>query len=462
MREPDETLPDDDLAPEDESPPAEDPADVPVVVSPLSPSGLRAIAEEAGSTKGIFSPEFVKMIGDVFPEKDALIGLPAGTMSMIHDVISTQDLGLGLSKDALTMFRDVATLPDWLQPSIAASELYSQVLADASSISEVLADTPLWMAPAFRITEQIDSILSDTARASATPRGIWSDTLTQQANMNGALVGFTDALRPLLEDLSARAWLGPVLGAASWQSAIDSSAWDLQVGFPPGLWELVTQLPFADIGLLTAHLPPNWVDVDADLDDVEATIKIILEEAIPLGWVPSARVIELLLEAPNRSARRRVILNNHRGILTDCEDIASGLSAPGALGYADSIRRAIRALRDGHADAAQALASNILETIVTHHTTRATTLAMAPQVLTNASSYKRQRKLGWRILLSLYPLSVIMGGKHTPFSPTSDYRRNATVHAVTRQQYTRTNAVLAIMNATAVLACYVRDTEAFD
>lgn len=465
--DPDETSPADTLAPSDTPALIDQPADSENEgagdrVGPVISTGLRAIVEEARSAKGNFSPEFVKMIERVFPEEDVRLGLPGGTMSIISDVVSKNNWGIGMSAEDMSMFRDAVKVPDWLGSSVRAGELFSGGLSDASLFAGVLTDPPFWMAPVFRATEQIDGILSDSALVSASIRAVWNDTLAAHTNVNGAALGFSNTLRPFLEDLSVPAWLGPVIESATWKSAFDTYTWDLQLGVPPGLLELFNQLPFPDLGLSAFHLPPNWHDIDADPDDIEEKVKTILEEAIPLGWVPSARVIELLLEAPDRSARRRVIINNYRGILTDCEDISSGLSAPGALGYADSIRRAIRAIRDGHADAAQALASNVLDTVVTHYTAKATTLAMPWKVLTNASSYKRQRKLGWRILLSLYPLSVIIGGTHTPFTPTSEYRRNATVHAVAREQYTRTNAVLAIMNATAVLACYVRDTEAFD
>lgn len=101
-----------------------------------------------------------------------------------------------------------------------------------------------------------------------------------------------------------------------------------------------------------------------------------------------------------------------------------------------------------------------LPAVVGNHSRDALGLALGS--LKNASAYTVTRKRGWRFTLALHPLTVVMSGTHTTKKPTRRYNRNATVHAITRQQYTRVNAVLAIMNATAVLTCFVRDTPAFD
>ncbi|MCM3780653.1 hypothetical protein [Microbacterium hydrocarbonoxydans] len=208
------------------------------------------------------------------------------------------------------------------------------------------------------------------------------------------------------------------------------------------------------------HLPSNWRGVDAEPDELEVDVRAILEEGIPLAWVPSARVIELLLAAPDASSRRRVISNNHKGILTSCERLASRLPHKRALLYGDMIRKAIHALRDGHVEAAQALATNVLDTLLSHHSRDALDAPLG--VVTNVASYKKFRKQSWRLTLAVHPATTIMSGRYTLDDRPDGYRRNATAHAITRHQYNRINAVLAIMNATSVLTCFVRDTPAFD
>ncbi|WP_394194123.1 hypothetical protein [Microbacterium foliorum] len=208
------------------------------------------------------------------------------------------------------------------------------------------------------------------------------------------------------------------------------------------------------------HLPSNWRGMETEPNELEDEVREILEEGIPLAWVPSARVIELLLAAPDSSSRRRVISNNHKGILTSCERLVSRLPQKRALLYGDMIRKAISALRDGHVEAAQSLATNVLDTLVTQHSKVA--LQAPPGVVTNVASYKKFRKQSWRLTLAVHPVTTIMSGRYTVDDRPDGYRRNATAHAITRHQYNRINAVLAIMNATSLLTCFVRDTPAFD
>lgn len=208
------------------------------------------------------------------------------------------------------------------------------------------------------------------------------------------------------------------------------------------------------------HLPSNWRGVDAEPDELEADVRAILEEGIPLAWVPEARVIERLLAAPDAASRRRVISNNHKGILTSCERLSSRLPHKQALVYGDMIRKAINALRDGHVEAAQSLATNVLDSLLTQHSQDALEVSLG--TVKNASSYERFRKQGWRLTLAIRPVTTVMNGSYTVGDRPTGYRRNATAHAITRHQYNRINAVLAIMNATAVLTCFVRDTPAFD
>ncbi len=76
-----------------------------------------------------------------------------------------------------------------------------------------------------------------------------------------------------------------------------------------------------NLASLQLHLPSNWRGVRVDVDEIEQDVFQILSEGIPLAWVPNRRVIILLLDAPDAQARRRVISNNRRGIVTTCANV---------------------------------------------------------------------------------------------------------------------------------------------
>ncbi len=212
--------------------------------------------------------------------------------------------------------------------------------------------------------------------------------------------------------------------------------------------------------LRTRHAPPNWLDVELDPQAAEADVRGVLDDGIPLGWVPSAAIVQRLLDAPDQAGRRRVISNNWRGILNDCDAVAEGLPSPSAFFLADMIRAAIRAIRDGHAEAGQALATNVLDTTVSQFTVAE--LSINKGVILNPDRKEWLVGHGWRIALSLLAVQATMAGKFGLDHRGSAFHRNVTSHAATRRQYNRINAVIAVMLATSTLACYVRDTSAFD
>lgn len=208
------------------------------------------------------------------------------------------------------------------------------------------------------------------------------------------------------------------------------------------------------------RVTPNWMDVAADPDAIEAQIHAVLADGIPLGWVPGATVIDKLLQAADGPARRRVISNNWRGILNDCENVASALPSRRALFLADMIRRAIAALRDRHTEAAQALATNVLDTVISQF--RVPKLNLDKGAILNPDQNKKLAAHGWRFAFSLLPAHATMTGKYGVDHRCSAFHRNVTAHAATRRQYNRINAVIAIMLASSVLACAVADTPTFD
>lgn len=234
------------------------------------------------------------------------------------------------------------------------------------------------------------------------------------------------------------------------------------LGLHIGLPSFITDFDVEPLlrSLKLQRVPSNWVDIDLDPDDAKESIRAVLADGIPLGWVPSERVVQLLLHAPDARARRRIITNNRRGILNDCDEVLGALPAPRAMRYADKLRRATAALRDGHTDAAQALATNILDTLVGHFIAPA--LGVPRSTLVNPTWNHKLLADGWRLALSLLPLETVMRGQFDVDHTGTGFRRNATVHAVTERQYNRINATIAIMLATSVLACAVRDTSAFD
>lgn len=364
-------------------------------------AGIGKVPEPRGR---ILSSDFTKMLGELYPPNDWQFELPAGASSMISDIVKLHEPLTGISNELAGL---VPTSP---------------------ILEDLLVSPPLWMDTAFRISAEIESLFPSPV----IPQALVNSLVVSHPafNLSSSTFAAINSLSASLPILTAPAWFDPIITQSeTFRSAAELASLGKLHDFPA---DLLGTLRFLDLPPLAAskrHLPSNWRSVDLDPDEIETEVRAILEEGIPLAWIPAPRVIDLLLDAPDAAARRRVILNNHRGILTSCEQLAGRLSSPRALHYADMLRKSVRSLRDGHVEAAQALASILLDTIVSNHTRDAVGLTMGS--LTNASAYTVTRKRGWRHTLALHPLTVVMSrGTHTAKNPTRRYNRNATVHAM--------------------------------
>jgi hypothetical protein len=109
-------------------------------------------------------------------------------------------------------------------------------------------------------------------------------------------------------------------------------------------------------------LPSNWKNVQhPDFKTIEA---ILLDEGIPLAWVPSPEILQALFDAQGAVARRRIIGKRWRRVVADCELALKEVSHPTLERHQSFAQDVVRALNAGHTSAAQALAANLLDSIL--------------------------------------------------------------------------------------------------
>jgi hypothetical protein len=208
-------------------------------------------------------------------------------------------------------------------------------------------------------------------------------------------------------------------------------------------------------------LPSNWLGVSApDVLDDDKLRLIVLEEGIPLAWVPGAALIERIMSANDAAERRQLIRNGWRGILRDCERAATELPSRQARSHARFIHLSASAIAEGHYEAGQALAANLVDTLGRSFV-HVHLVGYNWSLVTAKNQRTKLSKLALRALLVLGPLAV----GHSDYRPGDSvpraFSRHATAHGVSRKQYTKVNSLLALMNATALLCWLERDTDAF-
>ncbi|MDQ3640111.1 MAG: hypothetical protein M3450_01260 [Actinomycetota bacterium] len=197
---------------------------------------------------------------------------------------------------------------------------------------------------------------------------------------------------------------------------------------------------------LEAALPPNWRREDISIpSDLEV---LLLDEGLPLAWVPPAEVVARLFSAANASARRRIIGRRWKMIVRACMEELDEIEEPSLRDHVFFARRAAETLLSGSHEASQALSANLLDSVL-----RAEFTDAARKTITGRTA---------RLNIEDYPLrvSIVLGGiwgAHGQFwSNQGDkiprsYSRHGSAHGVSRRQYSRINAVLALMHVVSLL-----------
>ncbi|MFI2567486.1 hypothetical protein ACH473_03380 [Cellulosimicrobium funkei] len=214
--------------------------------------------------------------------------------------------------------------------------------------------------------------------------------------------------------------------------------------------ELVGQLDVAR--LFARSLPPNLRALGSDLAIV-AAIEMGRDEGISMYGVPRAAVARRFLRAPDAPARRRILGEAAPLILDDCGAALDGVTARGLEFTVVMLRDAIGAARAGHLIAAQAAATAALD--------GATRLVLDDKTIREAVTRTGREKNrdqnildGFRVSEALALMPVY--GSHANYRHWEDpvpwaYSRHATTHSAAGRQFSKRNAVQAVLVATGFL-----------
>lgn len=196
--------------------------------------------------------------------------------------------------------------------------------------------------------------------------------------------------------------------------------------------------------ILDGILPPNWRGVRG-LDQIEV---ILLDEGLALAWVPPSDILNALLMASSKQERRRILGRRWKRIVAACRDNVESASSVDFAQYRGFALNAVKMLEDGHPEGAQALAANLLDTML-HETL-------------DGPSRKQVTNQRTRLSIEDLPMRAAMvfggiWGSHTEFwqsrgdSIPREFTRHGSAHGVSRRQYSRINAVVALMHVTAYI-----------
>ena len=216
------------------------------------------------------------------------------------------------------------------------------------------------------------------------------------------------------------------------------------------------------LNLPTDWYPRNWGDVP-DLD-VGTAMGIILDEGVPLVWVPRPAIVAELVSAADADARDGILLSSRDDLAIDCLTLLGEVTDPELKPLAELAAEAVSALRGGHSSSAQALATNVFDTLLRYATRRGVIFGGPPvgyfkydkvqKQITPVSDDTAIRRFRPDCVLSAALAALENYDPSDP--PPARFVRHATAHRACPAQYTPVNAVVAVM----LVASMLREAQA--
>jgi hypothetical protein len=207
-------------------------------------------------------------------------------------------------------------------------------------------------------------------------------------------------------------------------------------------------------GVIEREVPSNWSRESFDY----TAMPPVLEEGTPLAWVPSAPVIRELLNASDAQARARVLEVNAEEIVATCREALSAVSQQGLREQAALLGDCLTMVEADLSSGAQALAASVWDTVY-----RAVWRAEPSLKTAGFFKYKNVAKRHPKIDLDDSTLRQFRQAcVFAPFVKASEdfydshpvpraFNRHATVHAAGSSQYSRANALTALMLAVSLV-----------
>lgn len=209
-------------------------------------------------------------------------------------------------------------------------------------------------------------------------------------------------------------------------------------------------------------LPPNWHSPEVEFPSIEELEELQLDQGLPLAWLPPNHVLGALLKLETVEQRGDLLEHEATTILDACDAELERLSASLTSAWRISAAEAVESMRVGHWRAGQALAAIALDTAVAEF--------IVDSGYTNATVQMREGQPTppgtlpkslptWRDID--YPRALLVGygiwGSFKQFwvkrgdAVPIQFTRHGTVHSMSPRQYTKVNALIAVMHLVGLL-----------
>ena len=278
--------------------------------------------------------------------------------------------------------------------------------------------------------------LADTASIQVANRASiesFSSVLARDWAMNDSLLGATssfladDVVAGLRNDLYSR----HLTSSSAWTSALSRGFTD---------W----------VALLDGLEPPNWPEEV----DYRQLAQIALNDGIPVVWVLPAPAVEQVQELRGRDDRLAAVLDNQTEILALCRETLNAIVEPDVADARDLAGEALRALESGHTAPAQALAVNVLDTILNKHNLPLNNAKSVAELCAFDPDEIMCRDVILRYAIAPFVRFATQWHPENPAPKPAALSRHVSIHGADARQYSPINSLVAVMLLISYLRTY--------
>lgn len=221
----------------------------------------------------------------------------------------------------------------------------------------------------------------------------------------------------------------------------------------------------AQRAMLVLLYPPNWHHPDISPVDDGVLRRLLRDEGLVLAWTPDTETLRLLLKAKSKSQRRQVLLDRNELISEHCKALMLEHSSGYFGNEASAVIEAADTYLEGRYWGAQALATNVLDTVLRWQLVRSYGALIRGHDDTFRSKAVRRTFTPQLAFPAAMVLEAVRAAHEEDSKPGDDaatptmYSRNATSHSVSPRQYTPTNAVIVLMHAATIIKLFATRLE---
>lgn len=266
------------------------------------------------------------------------------------------------------------------------------------------------------------------------------------------LAVLADGVAQVAEGMSeTRPAMAPVVGKArEFQAAMEAAL--------PNLARLEEEVSVGAQSVQELH--QDWLNVLPEnlrgIDQLSLTTlsDFLSTEGIPLYLIPRPSTAEALLAARGTKAARSLLNTRAPKIIEDCQIVWESHRNSATHGWIQLLETGLEAYLDGHTAPAQALFTSVMDSIVwelpRNDRSRYTTHAKGSKDWGKLLNEEVATALAMLPLWQVYERNFKSSGDLVP----SEFNRHATLHRASMRQYSKRNAIQAMMLATSVLAWF--------